>query len=130
MSSGTKNNKSTLLSIRIPNALNDALASRASQEGISKAKVVVEGLRKELGFNCEGKRKSGRPRKTYRKGGQTKVIRVEKGMPSSSELEDLIEKLRDWQEVSQESSQTSPRWEKLRELLEEISSIVDLDASD
>jgi arsenate reductase-like glutaredoxin family protein len=53
-------------------------------------------------------------------GRTTKTIRVSKDFPSTDELKDILDTLRNWKEISDQSSPTSPRWDKLRQLLSEI----------
>lgn len=53
-------------------------------------------------------------------GRTTKTMRVPNDFPSSQELIDVLETLRNWREQSDQASPTSPRWQKLRQLLSEL----------
>ncbi len=121
----TKNGKSTLLSVRIPNELMDTLKGHLETEGISKSEFVVTALRTELGVKPDGKKRVGRPRKQRKKDRETKVIRVDKTLPDIQTLEDTLNVLKQWQVDSSEASPTSPRWQQLRKLLAEIDEILD-----
>lgn len=121
MPTGTKNNKSTLLSVRIPNKLNDALKAKSEEKDISKAKIVTEALYKELGIQPDGTKRVGRPRT----GNTTKAIRVPIDLPDRDELVDIVDKLKIAKSRSDEASPTSPRWQQLRKLLSEIDEILD-----
>ena len=72
---------------------------------------------KELDSYWGGKRKNAGRKKTGR---STKVIRVPKNFPDTTVLLDTIESLQLWKDKSDNASQTSVRWEKLRQLLSEI----------
>lgn len=71
----------------------------------------------ELNQNWGGKRKNAGRKKTGR---TTKVIRVPLDFPDTQLILDTIETLQTWNEKSNQSSQTSVRWERLRQLLGDI----------
>lgn len=116
-----KNNKSVLLSVRIPIPLNEAIKANLEATGQSKSALIVNALAKELKVNPDGSKRTGRPRT----GRTTKVIRVPKDLPDNQALTDIVEVLREWSDQSNQASQTSPRWEKLRQLLSEVDGLLD-----
>ncbi len=68
-----------------------------------------------------GKREgSGRPAT----GRTTKVIRVPLDFPDPKLVEETLETLRNWEEMANQASPTSPRWEKLRQMLQALPSQV------
>lgn len=74
-------------------------------------------MKTELYKGRGGKRPgAGRPAT----GRTTKTIRVPNDFPTSQELIDVLETLRNWKEFSDNASQSSVRWQRLRQLLDEL----------
>lgn len=65
-------------------------------------------------------------------GNKTKLFRLEESYGEYckdnqrmiEKLPKLMEKLNEWKDKEQEASKTSPRWQKLREMLSEIDSLI------
>lgn len=66
---------------------------------------------------------AGRPKKSSYSKSPTKALRLPEEIAKKDELIALIELLRDWRAREKASCKTSVRWEKLRELMDDVESL-------
>lgn len=78
--------------------------------------------RKSQTKNTHGGRREGAGRPNL--GKKSKVIRIPDGLPDAKTITDTFELIWEWERKSKDASQTSPRWDKLRQFLSELPSDV------